>query len=337
MRTPTPVLEAVESWYVDADLAMRYYGTFKILKTAAKGEPTQSTYGGKPVYTLTFKKVTPEVKQLLLYMGAYQKRNESVGLFEAEVECLCEANPVRALGAFLLSPLMKMIAKMRSGYDAVRSTALIWKDAQEETGENLNPSESLRRAVMVTKMAGEGLDAVPPSTVEHAIPEYVPEKPLKESLSVVTVVSFVLAIIGGLPMIVHGIEKLAKLLRLRRLARALDSVHHVLHAFEEGVVDLVIPDRLSYAVYKRTWARGFKVTPDLLDYEAYRAESEARHKVEKTMFSILLVYFAWHGLLGILESGATLLGAAEATATTVKAVEIARGVKNATEIVRGVA
>ena len=263
-----------------------------------------------------------------------------MGLFEAEVERLHELNlsPVKYVAGLVLSPLLKMLAKMRSGYLAVRSVALIWKDAQEETGENLSPSDAMRQAVLLTKMAGAiASEAYPPdSPVEHYVPRYKADQPLQESLSVITVVSFVLALVGGLPMVFHGMEKLAKLMRLKRLASALEKVHHVLHTIEGGVVDVVIPDRLSYSVYKKTWARGFKVTPNLLGYDEYRHTDEVRHKVEHAMFSILLIYFAWHGFLGILESGATFLGAAEATATTVKAVEIAKGIKDASEIVRGV-
>ena len=103
---------------------------------------------------------------------------------------------------------------------------------------------------------------------------------------------------------------------------------------EHKVVDVVIPDALSFVLYRKAYAAGFRSSRELLEFDDYR-NSKAREKTEIAMYSLLLIYFAWHGILGAMHYGASLLGSAEATASAIKGIEIVRGVKDATGILRG--
>lgn len=140
-----------------------------------------------------------------------------------------------------------------------------------------------------------------------------------------------LAVLGGLPMLFKGLEKLAHALHADKLAHLFGKAEHVCHAVEVGAINAVVPNKLSYAAYKFLHKRGLEFhgeggeTVSFEDYVNDTDHSHAMKKVNGLLYKALLVYFAFSGLSGVLHAGASLIGFVEGAATTVKGVELARG------------
>ncbi len=165
------------------------------------------------------------------------------------------------------------------------------------------------------------------------------KKYLNESITATTVIGFALAIIGGIPMLLKGLYVLAKKYNFVKASEAFHHAYHVAHQIEKKTVDIVIPDKLSYAVYKKIWKMGFRPketagSTELLSYEDFTADAHGvRHHVEETVYRLMLTYFFIAGASAVLSAGMSMLTAAEAGATTIKAVEIARAVTTAVETI----
>lgn len=161
---------------------------------------------------------------------------------------------------------------------------------------------------------------------------------LNEVLTPTVVFGFLLAIVGGTPMLLKALYKLAKKLQLTNTAKALNHAYHVAHKIEEKVVDYAIPDKLSYGLYINLWKKGFKVrgsgaTKKPFTYEEYSAGTgNARHQVEGLVYKMLLTYFFVHGGIGAIKAGISMMGVAEGAATSVKAVELAGAVGEVAEL-----
>jgi len=162
-------------------------------------------------------------------------------------------------------------------------------------------------------------------------------QPLNEVLGVTTVIGLVLGIMGGIPLLLKGLYKFTKYVGLEKLSGAIEHAYHVAHKIEAKGIDVMIPDRLSYAIYKKAWAKGFKTSKTFLEFPDYSANKQhAKQKVEGLIYKLLLVYFAAEGISGILHASSTALTAAEGAASTVKAIEIATGVIDAAAILKKV-
>lgn len=205
---------------------------------------------------------------------------------------------------FLVSPITKKIQALKRLGSVLKGIQDIWVDAERESGQSMKSDRGFRKAMALS---------------EGKIPDNMPQK--SESLSLITITSLALATIGGIPMILKGLMKVAKFLKMHSIEGKLEAAFEVAEFLEEKFTDIVVPDRLSYSLYTNTWKRGFKVSTDLLSFDDYR-NSKARTTVERTMYRLGLIYFAYHGILGVLHSGLSMLGAAEAGATTVKGIEI---------------
>lgn len=265
-----------------------------------------------------------------------------MGPFETQVEVLLDEGVTDVVKRFvsrLLAPAKQKLNDLHRLARAMPEIGALFRDAQAEAGEKFPVSPMLRKAAKI----GKEMDAALPE-VKGVIPKVesvdslqpLPkDQQISEGLTLTTIIGLTLGVIGGIPLVLSGLTRLAGALKLKKLAKALKSAHEVAHHIEQGVIDVLIPDRLSYVLYRRAWNGGFKASSDLLSYEDYKGSSKARQKTESAMYSILLVYFAWHGLLGAMHYGASLLGSAEASATAIKGLEIARGAKDATGILRG--
>ena len=170
---------------------------------------------------------------------------------------------------------------------------------------------------------------------------YTSQKKKLNELGVTAVAGIGLAVMGGLPMLFSGLKKLAQMLGAEGLVGVFEKAYHVTHAFEEKVVDYMIPDRLSYQAYKFLNSRGFHVTQkqELLSYEEYKTDADksgARKKTDGLIYKVILIYFAVQGLVGVLKSGLSLLGFVEGGATAVKSAELAKGASEVAKIARGV-
>ena len=161
---------------------------------------------------------------------------------------------------------------------------------------------------------------------------------LNESVTATTIIGFILAIIGGIPMLLNGLYKLAKKYNFEKCAEAFQHAYHVAHEIEKKTIDIVIPDKLSYTIYKKIFKMGFRpkgaALQQLISFEDFTADKFGiRHHIEETVYKLLLTYFFVLGVGAVLNAGMTMLSAAEAGATTVKAVEIAKAVTNTIELV----
>lgn len=63
------------------------------------------------------------------------------------------------------------------------------------------------------------------------------------------VVGLILAALGGFPLLLKGLKKLAGFLGFETVAEKLNAAYEKAHHFEEMVVDYAIPDKALYAVY----------------------------------------------------------------------------------------
>lgn len=232
------------------------------------------------------------------------------------------------------------------------------KQGMSESGESLPLNDTLKMAKSLDK--NTALDAVESDLegpVKDAAKEMQTGKGLGEAYSILynseyihqqsilkemgpgTLFGFGLAIVGGLPLLFKGLIKLATYLKAPKAVELFKKGEHISHAIEEKVVDYLVPDALSYQIYKFLNSKGYHVTKNrkLLSFEQYKTnadESDARKKTDGLVYKALLIYFALNGLIGVLKAGASLLGFVEGGATAVKGVELARGAEEIAKIVR---
>jgi hypothetical protein len=154
-----------------------------------------------------------------------------------------------------------------------------------------------------------------------------------------------MATLGGSIMLFKGLAKLAGWLGAEKLSHLFHRVEHVLHGFESKAIDVVVPDRLAYAIYSFLYDRDLKIgatkdsegPPKKLSLEEFRSDGTGSHAMSVTkglVYKAVLIYFAWHGIEGAVHAGASLLGFVEGAATTVKGVEIAAGASELVALAR---
>jgi len=233
------------------------------------------------------------------------------------------------------------------------------KEGMKQSGESLSLNDVLRKAKSLEKEASLSIvqadlegpvhDAAKQlQKSEKAMgevysilntSEYVRQQETLNEMGPETILGFGLAIAGGLPLLFKGLRKLATYLKATKVAELFEKAEHVAHALEEKVVDYVIPDRLSYEIYKFLNKKGYHVSSkqELLSYEDFKIDADktgARKKTEGLVYKALLIYFAINGLISVLKAGASLLGFVEGGATAVKGVELARGAEEVAEIIQ---
>ncbi len=169
--------------------------------------------------------------------------------------------------------------------------------------------------------------------------KYIYQQGVLSEMGPETLLGFGLAIVGGLPLLFSGLIKLAKLLNAHKVMELFKKAEHLAHAFEEKVVDYLVPDMLSYQIYKFLNGKGYYVSKNkkLLSYDDYKSDvdkSNARKKTDGLVYKALLIYFAINGLIGVLKAGASLLGFVEGGATAIKGVELVRGAEEVAALVR---
>jgi hypothetical protein len=170
------------------------------------------------------------------------------------------------------------------------------------------------------------------------------------------VVGLGLALVGGIPMLLKGLYKVAKLLKMEGAAGRLEKMYHAAHHFEEGFVNFVVPDKISYAIYTKyhevknpqrvanykVWAaepeselsRGIDVKQRILSPEEYKGSDEKR-KLEKGLYIVMLTPWLINGLLALKHFVGNVISWAEAGATAVKGLEAGEAAAMAAELVQG--
>lgn len=256
------------------------------------------------------------------------------------------------------------LSKMTEMPEGATAVVGALKSAMAETGEQIKLDETLQQAkelgkvtakaatdalaadlegpvhAKMAQLQNEGryhlelLDVLQETVIEH---DTVKRQRLDE-VGVVGAMGFGLAIVGGMPILLKGMHKLAKLVGATKTAELLHKAEQVAHHFEEKVVDFIVPDTLSYAVYTALWNRGFKVESKKLKRQLNKEEYSkgldgVKKKVETVLYSGLLIFFAWNGLKAAFHAGAGLLGFAEGSATFVKGIEIGRAGVHVADII----
>lgn len=272
--------------------------------------------------------------------------------------------------AVALQKIQNKIAELEKASPQFQAIAQLKAEAEQASGEKFPVDDTMKVAMNLKNVAAQAnqeLEAVkkqisaqiqqtpaqqPAPGVQEAfametthlinemISEYNSERaiqPLNEVLGVSTGIGLALGAMGGIPLLLKGLYKLSSFLGFKKLSVGLEHAYHVAHKIELKGIDILVPDRLSYQLYKGAWKKGFKTSKVFLQYEDYSANKQhAKQKVEGLVYKMLLIYFALDGLKGIMHAGSAALQMAEGTATTVKAIEIATGVVDAAAIIRRV-
>lgn len=230
------------------------------------------------------------------------------------------------------------------------------KHGMQETGESVKLDDTLQKAKELGKIshqsAGEMLSndlegpvhakakTLQTENIDRMIKEFddnFSNQNRIDELGIVSGVGMFLAVLGGIPIALKGLSKLASFLGAKQTSELLHKAEHVMHSLEEKVIDKIVPDVLSYAVYTFLWSKGFRMQSDKkrqLNREEYSNNlGDAKKKIETLMYSALLIFFAWNGIKAALHAGASLLGFAEGTATAVKSLEIGRAAVHIADVI----
>lgn len=160
--------------------------------------------------------------------------------------------------------------------------------------------------------------------------------PVNESLTLTSVLGVGFALLGGIPMVLKGLYKLAEYLGAEKTAAILKKAHHFAHKVEEKTIDWMVPDRLSWAIYMALQKRGIKAAAHKLTYEEFKAnKGGAKLKIEGLVYKVILIYFAFSGITSALHAGASLLGFVEGGTSAVKGIELASGAMEIANIAKG--
>ena len=150
------------------------------------------------------------------------------------------------------------------------------------------------------------------------------------------IIGLALAALGGVPLVLKMIAKLAKLMKFDAVAAKLESAYKSAHHFEEKVIDIVIPDRAMYAVYVMFEERS---SPDrVANLKLYQddpkvkldgdrsmtleefSKSDVKKKYEKRVYALILLPWLISGLLSIEHMLHSWLGVLEGAATAEKSL-----------------
>lgn len=259
----------------------------------------------------------------------------------------------KSLAADWATTIKEKIDELGNLPDETKNVVDAVKAASKETGESIPMDATLA----VAKELGN-VNALSTAEADLAGPVHDEAASLSESyivlnnqnyiwqskqlneFGVITAAGIGLALVGGLPLLFKGLKKLALSLNAEKTAELFEKAYTVTHALEQKTIDYVVPDRLSYQVYKLLNEKGFHVTGEeaLVSYEDYKSDADkkgARKKTDDLIYKAILIAFAINGLIGILKAGASMLGFVEGAATAVKGVEVGQGAATVARIVTG--
>jgi hypothetical protein len=320
------------------------------------------------VSTLSQRKIRKIIKEELeLHYHATLARKIQEGVFDDVKDGL------KKLSAFVSKQFSKaaaswakVISEKLSSMKIPEETKQMFqviKQAMKETGESFKLNDSLKAAQELQKLGEAGAmnaieqDLAGPvkekakqaqaktqsESYIGSIYKVLSETPetqksnLNEDFGASAVVGIGLAVMGGLPMLFKGLHKLANVLNAPNAAAMFEKAEHVTHAFEQKTIDFIVPDKLSYAVYKILFNKGIKMSNEMLSFEEFQVNSDksnAMKKAQGLIYKSLLIYFAVQGIHGVLKAGTSLLAFVEGAATGVKGVELAKGAAEVAQLVK---
>jgi len=152
------------------------------------------------------------------------------------------------------------------------------------------------------------------------------------------IIGFILAAIGGVPLLLKGLYKLTGMLGFKGVSEKLEIAYEKAHHFEEAVVNIAIPDRALYAIYiamqeeeKPDAVANLNLYTDdpemKLDGERSMtleefSKSGIKKKYEKRAWAVLLLPWLISGLFSLGHMLHSIIGVMEGAATGVKAIEV---------------
>jgi len=164
-----------------------------------------------------------------------------------------------------------------------------------------------------------------------------------------------LALIGGIPMLLKGMYKVAGFFRLKKISSVLEKAYKAAHHFEESFVSFVVPDAVSYRIYTmykeatrpqevanfKVWeadpesgvGKTIKKSDRILTKEEYKTSKEKK-KLEKGLYVIMLTPWLINGLFALKHFVSNMISWAEAGATAVKGAEAVEVVGMASDIIQ---
>lgn len=150
------------------------------------------------------------------------------------------------------------------------------------------------------------------------------------------VVGLILAALGGVPLVLKGMYKLANLMGLKGVSEKLKVAYEHAHHFEEKFIDVIIPDKAMYAIYV-----SFEESRDpdaVANLKLYQDDpsskldgkrsmtldefkkSDVRKKYEKRVYALILLPWLISGLTSLHHAFHNWIGAIEGAATAEKAI-----------------
>lgn len=268
---------------------------------------------------------------------------------------LIVATTKQVAGSGLVDKAKQAIGSMTQMPDGVKQVMDILKKAMAETGEQVSLDKTLQDAKAIGQLNANTMGAMLAADLKgpvHAkaaklsetafragldphlnelsvgFNEVIQNKQTLNEAGLLGIFGLSLAGFGGTIFALRGLEKLAHWLGAEKTAAVIHKVHHTLHHLEEKMISKIIPDQLSFVVYKLMTAKGLRFQQKEkkpLDFDSYKAgHLGVKNKVEKLIYSVLLIFLAWNGIKAALHAGVSLLGFAEGTASVIKGAEIAQ-------------
>jgi len=177
-----------------------------------------------------------------------------------------------------------------------------------------------------------------------------------DEVGVFEVVGLGLGLIGGIPLALKSLYKIAKLFKMGGAADFLKSMYEKAHHMEQGFVNFVIPDKISYAIY--TKYNEVRHPEKVANYKVWAAEpeselskrisqdkrilspgeyegSETKERLEKGLYILLLTPWLINGIVALKNFVSNVINWAEGAATAVKGVEATELASMASELIQG--
>ena len=268
--------------------------------------------------------------------------------FDSHESSSLEEGVLQRVAEAAADALRKKLSKLKGVMGYLRLFKQVFDDAQRATGKSAPMTTGMRMAMTLDADISGAMSGVRESWEPWDSTE-LDEAQLDESMGFTAVVGLILGVMGGIPLLLGALARATKWLGLDRAHTALSRAAHVAHEIESSAIDWAIPAELSHTVYTMLYSRGFRMhaVPGLsrvrhlegdgpLTVDTWMSDREVQATFESGMYRIILVYFAFSGLMVLLHAPLSALFAAEATATGVKAVEIGQGAKVASRIAQAV-
>src|SRR5690606_27798564 len=121
-------------------------------------------------------------------------------------------------------PLLKTVRKLERFERGLSEVYAIWKAAQSRSGERIPVTGSIKQAKRLSNYT---------SSIDS---NFYESRRLQEGLGLVSITGIWLAVVGGLPMLLGGLTRLALALRMKTLENGHKSAAHLFHVIEKNVI-----------------------------------------------------------------------------------------------------